>query len=105
MALIKAFTSKEEYLDPEKFVQQIKQLKIPVTSLRPIEEAISTVGGIALSEVNPDYSLKAFPYISVVGEMLDWDAPTGGFLLQGCFSTANFAAKTILNNWHDKAAL
>jgi predicted flavoprotein YhiN len=40
--------------------------------------------------------LKKFPHISVVGEMLDWDAPTGGFLLQGCFSTAFFAAQALL---------
>src|SRR5688572_9039120 len=96
LALLKTFTSKENYLDPEKFAIKIKQLEIPVTGLRPIEEAISTVGGIALSEVNPDYTLKQFPHISVIGEMLDWDAPTGGFLLQGCFSTANFAAQAIL---------
>lgn len=99
LALIKAFTSKENYLNPELFVKYIKQLEIPVTSLRPVEEAISTVGGIALSEVNPDFSLKQFPHISVVGEMLDWDAPTGGFLLQGCFSTANFAAQAVLQKF------
>jgi uncharacterized flavoprotein (TIGR03862 family) len=96
LALIKLFTSKETYLDLEKLVQQIKKLEVPVSSLRPIEEAISTVGGIALEEVNPDFSLKRFPKISVIGEMLDWDAPTGGFLLQGCFSTAYFAAQAIL---------
>ena len=99
LALVKAFTSKENYVDPENFVQQLKELKIPVSSLRPLEEAISTVGGIALEEMNPDYSLKKFPHISIIGEMLDWDAPTGGFLLQGCFSTANFAAQAILNKF------
>jgi uncharacterized flavoprotein (TIGR03862 family) len=97
LALLKAFTSKETYLDPELFVQFIKHLEIPISSLRPVGEAISTVGGIALSEVNPDLSLKKFPQFSIIGEMLDWDAPTGGFLLQGCFSTANFAALAILN--------
>lgn len=97
LALIKLFTSKEEYLSTEKLVQKIKQLELPVNSLRPIEEAISTVGGIALEELNPDFTLKQVPHISVIGEMLDWDAPTGGFLLQGCFSTANFAAQAIMN--------
>ena len=96
LALIKLFTSREDYLESETLVQKIKLLEIPVSSLRPIEEAISTVGGIALEEVNPDFSLKKFPHILVVGEMLDWDAPTGGFLLQGCFSTAHFAAQAIL---------
>ncbi|MFC5269889.1 NAD(P)/FAD-dependent oxidoreductase [Adhaeribacter terreus] len=96
LALIKLFTAKEDYLDPEKFIQKMKNLEVPVSSLRPIEEAISTVGGIALEEVNHDFTLKKFPHIAVVGEMLDWDAPTGGFLLQGCFSTAYFAAQAIL---------
>ncbi|MBK0402527.1 TIGR03862 family flavoprotein [Adhaeribacter sp. BT258] len=96
LTLLKAFSSKEDYVFPENFVRQIKQLTIPVSSLRPIEEAISTAGGISLEEVNPDFTLKAFPHISVVGEMLDWDAPTGGFLLQGCFSTAYLAAQAIL---------
>lgn len=96
MAILKMFTSKEEFLDPLSFIKKIKGLKIPVASLRPIEEAISTVGGIPMDEVNSDLSLKKHNNIFAVGEMLDWDAPTGGFLLQGCFSTGHFAAMSIL---------
>lgn len=96
-AVIKSFTSKESYLSPEKFISSIKNLKIPVTSLRPIDEAISSVGGIQLKEINNDFSLKKYPWIFTVGEMMDWDAPTGGFLLQGSFSTGRFAGKSILN--------
>lgn len=91
-ALIKAFTTKEEYLAPERFVEAIKHLKIPVQALRPIEEAISTVGGIPLEALNTNFSLKQQANLFVIGEMLDWDAPTGGFLLQGCFSTAMLCA-------------
>jgi len=91
-ALIKAFTKKEEYLAPERFVEAIKYLKIPVQALRPIEEAISTIGGISLEALNPNFSLKQQSNLFVIGEMLDWDAPTGGFLLQGCFSTAALCA-------------
>ena len=97
IALLKLHTIKEDYLSPDKFCKQIKKLKIPITSLRPIEEAISTVGGICKTEVNSNFSLKAYPKIFVIGEMIDWDAPTGGFLLQGCFSTAAYAAQSILN--------
>jgi len=96
LALTKQFTSKEEFISPERFIEVLKKVKIPVQSLRPIEEAISTVGGISLDAIDNDFSLKAFPNIFVIGEMLDWDAPTGGFLLQGCFSTAAAAAKSIL---------
>ncbi|PKP01708.1 MAG: aminoacetone oxidase family FAD-binding enzyme [Bacteroidetes bacterium HGW-Bacteroidetes-9] len=97
LAIIKAFTDKETFLNPASFAESIKQISIPVTSLRPVEEAISSVGGLDLAEVNPDFSLKKFPELFAIGEMLDWDAPTGGFLLQGCFSMGNYAAQQILN--------
>jgi uncharacterized flavoprotein (TIGR03862 family) len=96
LALVKAFTTKAQYLEPALFIRELKALRIPVTALRPVAEAISTVGGIATAELRPDFSLKAFPHLVVVGEMLDWDAPTGGFLLQGCFATAHYAARAIL---------
>lgn len=87
LALAKAFSNKETYLSAELFARFLKKIPIPVQSLRPLEEAISTVGGLDLREVMPNLTLKKHPHISVIGEMLDWDAPTGGFLLQGCFST------------------
>lgn len=96
LSVIKSFTSKESYLSPEKFIASIKKLKIPVDSLRPIKEAISSVGGIQLKEVNQDFSLKKYPWIYTIGEMLDWDAPTGGFLLTGSFSMGQYAGKSIL---------
>lgn len=88
IALIKSFSSKEEFLKPPIFINSVKQLQIPIQGLRPMDEAISTVGGIALSEVNEDFSLKKHPSFFIIGEMLNWDAPTGGFLLQACFSMA-----------------
>ncbi|MEO5642473.1 MAG: TIGR03862 family flavoprotein [Bacteroidia bacterium] len=96
LILLKTFTTKEEFLEPEVLVSKLKDLVVPVSGMRKIEEAISTIGGISLDELNEDLSLKKFPTISVAGEMLDWDAPTGGFLLQACFSTGYFAAMSIL---------
>ena len=96
LAIIKAYTNKDSFLSITEFIGNIKKLAIPVDSLRPVEEAISTIGGIQLEEVNDDFSLKKYPWIYAIGEMLDWDAPTGGFLLQGCFSMGNYAAKSIL---------
>jgi len=92
----KVFITKEEYLNIDLFLQRLKQLKIPVSGLREIEEAISTVGGIDCLELNNDFSLKAHSDIYLLGEMIDWDAPTGGFLLQGCFSSAYAAYKSIV---------
>ncbi|MCH2021557.1 MAG: TIGR03862 family flavoprotein [Saprospiraceae bacterium] len=95
LALTKQFTPKENYISPERFIEILKSVKIPISSLRPIEESISTVGGISMEEIGDDFSLTQYPNIFVLGEMLDWDAPTGGFLLQGCFSIAVAAAKAI----------
>jgi len=96
LALIKAFTDKDSFLSVPRFIASIKNLAIPVDSLRPLEEAISTIGGIRTEEVNDDFSLKKYPWIYVMGEMLDWDAPTGGFLIQGCFSMGHYAAHAIM---------
>ena len=95
--LIKQFTSKEEYLNPELFCETIKSLQFPIESLRPIEESISTVGGINFRNLNEDFSLMKAPNIFTIGEMVNWDAPTGGFLLQGCFSIAHTASQSIIN--------
>jgi uncharacterized flavoprotein (TIGR03862 family) len=96
LSIIKAFTTKETFLSPELFAKSLKQINLPVQSLRPVEEAISTVGGIALNEMNSDFSFKKLPNCFAIGEMLDWDAPTGGFLLQGSFSMGRWAGKKIL---------
>ena len=94
-ALLKGYTTKEVYLDSDKFVFKVKGLNIPVEGLRPVEEAISTVGGVTLDEVNSSFELKKIPNLYVIGEMLDWDTSTGGFLLQGCFSIAAWVAQAI----------
>jgi len=67
----------------------------PLTLLgpRPIEEAISTAGGVSWEELDDGLMLKRCPGIFCAGEMIDWDAPTGGYLIQGCFSTASRAAR------------
>ena len=95
LALIKSIISKDDFQSANKFIMHLKSLRIQINSLRPIDEAISTVGGIPAKEINKDFSLRKFQNIFAIGEMVDWDAPTGGFLLQGCFSMGAFAAKTI----------
>lgn len=95
LQLLKSGLDKEAYQDPQEVVRKLKMYPIQIQSLRPIEEAISTVGGISLEDLNPNFTLKKYPHLSVIGEMLNWDAPTGGFLLQGCFSTGYFASKAL----------
>jgi hypothetical protein len=64
--------------------------------MRPIDEAISTAGGIDFAELDANYMLKKLPGVFVAGEMLDWDAPTGGYLLTGCFATGRAAGQGLL---------
>jgi uncharacterized flavoprotein (TIGR03862 family) len=73
--------------------EAIKQVPLGVEGIMPIERAISSAGGVRLSEVDARYMLKARPGTFVCGEMLDWDAPTGGYLLQATFATALAAAE------------
>jgi predicted flavoprotein YhiN len=73
----------------------IKSLPIELTGVAGLERAISTAGGINQDSVDERLMLKACPGVFVAGEMLSWDAPTGGYLLQACFSSAIFAAKGI----------
>jgi uncharacterized flavoprotein (TIGR03862 family) len=93
LALLKTMLTKDEFTDLDILSEKIKNLPLIITSAAPIDEAISTVGGISLNEVDENFQLKKLPDNYVIGEMLDWDAPTGGYLLQGCFSMGNYLAK------------
>ena len=97
--LIKDASTKEEYTDPEFIANLIKSYSLTLTDMAPLDDAISTVGGIPLSEINPNLELKKLPKHYCIGEMLDWDAPTGGYLLQACFSMGKFLADK-LNSTH-----
>jgi uncharacterized flavoprotein (TIGR03862 family) len=79
--------------DANQIALAAKAYSLRLRGPRPIEEAISTAGGVAWEEFNDTLMLKRCPGIYCAGEMIDWDAPTGGYLIQGCFSTATRAAK------------
>ncbi|CAH1656556.1 conserved hypothetical protein [Hyphomicrobiales bacterium] len=80
---------------PEALARHIKALPLVLDGAHPIERAISTAGGIALSELDEHFMLRRLPGVFAVGEMLDWEAPTGGYLLQATFSTAVAAAEGV----------
>ena len=83
--------------DPGRLAALIKTLPIVVTAPSPIDRAISTAGGVALADIDESWMLRVRPDVYVTGEMIDWEAPTGGYLLQATFSTAVAAARAILN--------
>ena len=74
----------------------VKRVPLDVTDSMPIDRAISTAGGVSLGELDPALMLRARPGTFVAGEMIDWEAPTGGYLLQACFSTGVAAANGAL---------
>jgi len=82
----------------------IKQLPVPLLRPRPIAEAISSAGGIRWEAVDEHYMLKALPGVFVAGEMIDWEAPTGGYLLTACLATGKAAAVSMENWLHDRAS-
>jgi uncharacterized flavoprotein (TIGR03862 family) len=73
-----------------------KALTIPLTKARPIAEAISSAGGVTWSVLDSELMLRELPGVFVAGEMIDWEAPTGGYLLQGCFASGTLAAEAAL---------
>ena len=77
----------------EKLALAAKDCRIPLIAPRPLAEAISTAGGVCWSELDDNLMLKKLPGVFCAGEMIDWEAPTGGFLLQGCFATGTRAGK------------
>lgn len=88
VALVKTILPKAEFTNWITLVPLLKKLPLTISGLAPIEEAISTVGGIALNEVDEHFELKQFKNHFVIGEQLDWDAPTGGYLITACFAQA-----------------
>jgi uncharacterized flavoprotein (TIGR03862 family) len=80
----------------QELAERIKNLRIRLGGVASIDRAISTAGGISWDSLNADYSLKSDPRTFVAGEMLDWEAPTGGYLLQACFASGRAAAQGIL---------
>jgi len=89
-----ALLADREWSDATALAREAKNCVIPLKGPRPIAEAISSAGGIRWNELAEDLMTRKIPGLFVAGEMIDWEAPTGGFLLQGCFSTATRAARS-----------
>ncbi|AUC85148.1 aminoacetone oxidase family FAD-binding enzyme [Polaribacter sp. ALD11] len=93
--LLKNYLSKEAYLNSEILSKIIKKFPLEITALGVLDKAISTVGGLDLNAVDSNFQLQKIPNQFCIGEMLNWDAPTGGYLLQACASSGVFLAKHI----------
>ncbi len=89
--LLREVLPRDVFDDPPRLAEAIKALPVPVRSPRPITEAISTAGGVSFEEVDDQLMLRQLPGVFCAGEMLDWEAPTGGYLLTACFATGRVA--------------
>ncbi len=97
--LLREFVPKDEFTSAANMARlafYMKQLPVPLVATRPLDEAISSAGGVSFDSLNEDLMLKEMPGVFCVGEMLDWEAPTGGYLLTACFASGRWAANGVL---------
>ena len=90
-ALLRELTSAATFTDPLALAQAIKALPLTLVKTRPLDEAISSAGGVRFEAMNQNLMLNALPGVFCAGEMLDWEAPTGGYLLTACFASGRAA--------------
>lgn len=93
--LLREFAA-DQMNDPGPLATAIKNLSVPLKAARPIEEAISSAGGVCFESLNDDLMVESCHGLFCVGEMLDWEAPTGGYLLTACFASGVVAARGVL---------
>jgi uncharacterized flavoprotein (TIGR03862 family) len=90
-ALLRELADAATFSDPARLAQAIKALPLTLIRTRPLDEAISTAGGVSFAALDERLMLKNLPGVFCAGEMLDWEAPTGGYLLTGCFASGRIA--------------
>jgi predicted flavoprotein YhiN len=89
--LFREVVAKADFADPIRLASSIKSLPLVLVAPRPLEEAISTAGGVPFEALDERLMICALPGLFCAGEMLDWEAPTGGYLLTACFATGQVA--------------
>jgi uncharacterized flavoprotein (TIGR03862 family) len=99
--LLREFAPKDEFANMERLAFYIKQLHVPLIATRPLDEAISSAGGVSFESLDENLMLKMIPGVFCAGEMLDWEAPTGGYLLTACFASGRTAG-TGARKWMGK---
>jgi uncharacterized flavoprotein (TIGR03862 family) len=98
--LLREFVSKEDFTNPERLASSIKALPISLIAPRPLDEAISSAGGVLFEELDEHLMIRSMPGVFCAGEMLDWEAPTGGYLITACMASGYAAGLGVLK-WLD----
>jgi predicted flavoprotein YhiN len=94
--LLREFVSKEDFANMERLAASIKHLQIPLIATRPLDEAISSAGGVTFESLDENLMIRELSGFFCAGEMLDWEAPTGGYLLTACFASGRAAGEGVL---------
>ena len=94
--LLREIVPASDFDNPEQLCSAIKALPVKLIATRPIDEAISSAGGIAFEALDEHLMIRSMPGVFCAGEMLDWEAPTGGYLLTACFATGRAAGLGVL---------
>ena len=94
--LLRECVTAHDFADPVCLAQRIKALPLRLFAPRPLEEAISTAGGVSFDALDENLMLRVLPGVFCAGEMLDWEAPTGGYLLTGCFASGKTAGEGVV---------
>ncbi len=95
-ALLRSLRADVDFDSAEEAARFVKDCRVFLKGPRPVEEAISSAGGVCFSELDEGLMVKRCSGLFVAGEMLDWEAPTGGYLLQGCFATGTRAGEAVV---------
>jgi uncharacterized flavoprotein (TIGR03862 family) len=95
--LLHEFISKENFANTQRLAHSIKNLAIPLIATRPLDEAISSAGGVTFESLDDHLMLRSLPGVFCAGEMLDWEAPTGGYLITACIASGYVAGNGVLN--------
>ncbi len=96
-ALLYEVLDKPALTDPARIARTLKRFPLRLQRTRPIAEAISSAGGVSLEALDRQLMLRALPGVFAAGEMLDWEAPTGGYLLTACFASGRHAARGVID--------
>ena len=95
--LLREFLSKEDFWNVQPLAHFIKNLPIPLIATRPLDEAISSAGGVTFESLDEHLMMRSMPGVFCAGEMLDWEAPTGGYLITACMASGYAAGQGVLN--------
>jgi len=94
--LLREFVTKEDFSSVQALAHFIKNLPVPLTAARPLDEAISSAGGVTFESLDEHWMLRSLPGVFCAGEMLDWEAPTGGYLITACMASGYAAGLGVL---------